>query len=155
MLYGTTLYKDSPYKTLPKNCPNTEFFLSVFSHIWTEHVDLWSKSPYLVQIRENTDQKTSVFGYFSRSEIVDGIYYWHSLCPRKEKYSSLKIIVCDLPLKDESWQVNRIITKETNELWSEHKGMKPLIIFYFTRTPSIYQRKEMQRACQIYISSNR
>ena len=33
------------------------FFWSVFSRIWNEYGDLQSKSPYSVQIRENTDQK--------------------------------------------------------------------------------------------------
>ena len=33
------------------------FFSSLFSHNWTEYRDLRSKSPYSVQIRENTDQK--------------------------------------------------------------------------------------------------
>ena len=35
---------------LRKNCPNTEFFWSVFSRIWTEYGDLRS-------IQENTDHK--------------------------------------------------------------------------------------------------
>ena len=52
-----------------KNCPNTEFFWPVFFHIWDEHGDLRSKSPYSVQIRKNTDQKNPVFGHFSRSMI--------------------------------------------------------------------------------------
>ena len=53
--------------SLRKNCPNTEFFWSVFSCIWTEYRDLRSKFPYSVQIRENADQKNSAFGHFSRS----------------------------------------------------------------------------------------
>ena len=56
--------------TLRKNCPNTEFFWSILSIIWTEHGDVWSKSPYSVQMRENTDQKDSLFGYFSRSDYL-------------------------------------------------------------------------------------
>ena len=55
-------------ETLRKRCPNAEFFWSVFSRIWTEYGDLGRKSPYSVQVRENTDQKMSVFGHFSRSE---------------------------------------------------------------------------------------
>ena len=43
--------------TLYEKCPNTEFFWSVFSRIWTEYGDLLRKSPYSVRIRENTDQK--------------------------------------------------------------------------------------------------
>ena len=35
------------------------FFWSVFSRIWTKYgdLDLFRKSPYSVQMRENTDQK--------------------------------------------------------------------------------------------------
>ena len=33
------------------------FFRTALSHIWNEYGDLKSKSPYSVQIRENTDQK--------------------------------------------------------------------------------------------------
>ena len=43
------------------------FFWSIFSCIWTEYGDLVRKSPYSVRIQENTDQKNSVFGHFSRS----------------------------------------------------------------------------------------
>ena len=42
---------------LRENCQNTEFFWPLFSHILTEYEDLLRKSPYSVQIRENTDQK--------------------------------------------------------------------------------------------------
>ena len=37
------------------------FFWAAFSRIWTEYGDL-------LQIRENTDQKSCVFGHFLRSE---------------------------------------------------------------------------------------
>ena len=50
-----------------KNSPNAEFFWSVCSGNRTEYGDLPSKS---VQIRENTDQKNSVFGHFSQSELI-------------------------------------------------------------------------------------
>ena len=39
------------------------FFWSVFSHIWTEY---WENE----RMRENTDQKNSVFGRFSRSVTI-------------------------------------------------------------------------------------
>ena len=38
-------------------CPYLKFFWSVFSHV-----------PYSVQMRENTDQKNSEYGYFSRTD---------------------------------------------------------------------------------------
>ena len=52
------------------------FFWFLFSHIWTEYGDLRGKSPYSVQIRENTDQKklriwtlfTQRWPYIRRSE---------------------------------------------------------------------------------------
>ena len=42
---------------LREKCPNTELFYSVSFPIRTEYGDLRSKSPYSVQMRENTDQK--------------------------------------------------------------------------------------------------
>ena len=42
---------------LRKKFPNTEFFLVRISCIRTEYGDLLRKSPYLVRIQENTDQK--------------------------------------------------------------------------------------------------
>ena len=57
---------------LREKCPNTEFFLSVFSCIQIEYGDLLRKSPYSVRMQENTDQKKLciVFGHFSRSDEV-------------------------------------------------------------------------------------
>ena len=43
------------------------FFWSVFFCIQTEYGDFQSKSPYLVQMRQHTDQKKSEYGYFLRS----------------------------------------------------------------------------------------
>ena len=39
-------------------------FWSILSRIWTEYGDLRSKSPYSVQIRENTGQKTPYYDTF-------------------------------------------------------------------------------------------
>ena len=49
---------------LCKSCPNAEFYWFIFSHIWTEYGDFRSKSPYSVQIRENTDRKTPYLDTF-------------------------------------------------------------------------------------------
>ena len=69
MLFKCTFY----LATLRANWPNTDFFCfafscSAFSHIWTEYGDLLHKSPYSVQMPENTDKKSSVFGQFFHSE---------------------------------------------------------------------------------------
>ena len=50
-----------------KSVQMRRFSWSVFSYIQTEYVDLLHKSPYLVGIQENTDQKNSIFGHFSYS----------------------------------------------------------------------------------------
>ena len=54
------------------------FFWSIFSCILNEYRDLLRKSSYSVWIQENTDQKNSVFGHFSRSaywlKIIFGLY---------------------------------------------------------------------------------
>ena len=57
---------------LREKCPYSDFFESVFSHIRKKHGELWSISPYLVQMRENTDQKNSEYGHFSRSVLTLG-----------------------------------------------------------------------------------
>ena len=44
------------------------FFWPVFSRIRTEYGEILRISPYSVQMRENTDQKNSVFRHFSRSD---------------------------------------------------------------------------------------
>ena len=56
--------------SLRKKCPYSEFFWSVFSRIRTEYRDLHNKSPYLVRMRENTDQKISEYGYLLRSVCI-------------------------------------------------------------------------------------
>ena len=48
---------------LHEKCPYSEFFWPVFFRIWTEY------SPYSVRMRENTDQKNSEYGHFSRSVV--------------------------------------------------------------------------------------
>ena len=52
---------------LQEKCLYSEFFWSVFSRIRTEYGKIRSISPYSVQIRENTDQKNSEYGHFSRN----------------------------------------------------------------------------------------
>ena len=54
---------------LRKKGPYSDFFWSVFFRIQTEYGELQSISPYSVRMRENTDQKNSEYGHFSRSEI--------------------------------------------------------------------------------------
>ena len=49
---------------LREKYPNTEFFLVRIFLYFIEYGDLRSKSPYSVRIKENTDQKESVFGFF-------------------------------------------------------------------------------------------
>ena len=53
------MFSGTIFWALRKMCPYSELFLFVFSYIRTEYVDLQSKSPYSVQMQENTDQKNS------------------------------------------------------------------------------------------------
>ena len=48
-------------------CAHSEFFWSVFSRIRTEYGDL-CESPYLVRLRENTDEKNSKYRNFNAVE---------------------------------------------------------------------------------------
>ena len=52
---------------LREKCLYSEFFWSVFSRIQTENGEIRGISPYSVRIWENTDQKNSEYGHFSRS----------------------------------------------------------------------------------------
>ena len=53
-------------------CPNKEFLPVRFfvSCIRTEYGDLLRKSPYSVQMQENTEHRNSAFGHFSRSAFI-------------------------------------------------------------------------------------
>ena len=44
-------------QSLREKRPNTELFLVVFFRIWPEYGEMRSISPYLVRMREKTDQK--------------------------------------------------------------------------------------------------
>ena len=46
------------------------FFWSAFSGIRTEYGEIQSIPPYSVRMRENTDRKNSVFGYFSGRVLI-------------------------------------------------------------------------------------
>ena len=61
-------YVKTDNEALPEKCLNTAFFWSVFSRFWTDYGDILRKSLHLVQIRESTNQKISVFRLFSLSE---------------------------------------------------------------------------------------
>ena len=63
------------------------FFWSVFSLIRTKCEQIWSIFLYSVQMRENTDQKNSEYGHFSRTGCLvysawselDILHLWHFL----------------------------------------------------------------------------
>ena len=64
-------------RSLRKKCPYSEFFWSLFSHIRTDYGEILRISPYSVLMRENTDQKNSVFGHFSCSALDDCLVLAH------------------------------------------------------------------------------
>ena len=51
-----------------EKCPYSEFFWSVFSRIRTEYGEISCISPCSARMRENTDNKNSEYGHFSRSD---------------------------------------------------------------------------------------
>ena len=61
--------KQNNKNILREKCPYSEFLWSVFSFIPTEYRDLFSKSPYSVQMRENTNHKNFEYGQFLHSEV--------------------------------------------------------------------------------------
>ena len=56
---------------LREKCPYSKFFWSVFSRIRIEYGEVLRISPYSVQMREDTGQKNSEYGNFSRSDHLD------------------------------------------------------------------------------------
>ena len=54
--------------SLRKKFPYSEFFWSVFSRSQTEYGNFQNKSLYSVQLRDNTDQKSSEYRHFLRSD---------------------------------------------------------------------------------------
>ena len=53
--------------TLREMRPYLELFWSLLSHFLTEYGEMWSISPYLVQMWENTDQSNPEYGHILRS----------------------------------------------------------------------------------------
>ena len=53
--------------SLHEKSPYLECFWSVFSRIWTAYGEILRTFPYSVRVRQNTDQKNSQYGHFSRS----------------------------------------------------------------------------------------
>ena len=55
---------------LRKNCPYSELYWSVLSHIRTDYGEKLRISPYSVRMRENADQNNFKYGHFLRSVVV-------------------------------------------------------------------------------------
>ena len=71
---------------LNKKCLHSAFFWPAFSCIWTEHGDLWNKSPYSVRIREDTDQKSQSKDTFDTA-LVSSFIFLISMYTRKTTIS--------------------------------------------------------------------
>ena len=67
-MYIHTTFVVTNYCPLCEKYPYSEYFWYVFSRIWTEYGEILRISPHSVQMRENTDQKNSEYGHFSRSD---------------------------------------------------------------------------------------
>ena len=59
--FTINLFPSSP---LRKKCPYLELFWSAFSRIWAEYGEIYSISPYSVQMWEYADQNNSEYGKF-------------------------------------------------------------------------------------------
>ena len=77
-------------KQLRENCPYSELFRFEFSSIWTEYGEIWSISPYSLQMRENADRNNSEYRHFLRSgNIVRKDFYKAIILLEKSKFLSL------------------------------------------------------------------
>ena len=54
---------------LREKCTYLELIWSVFSRVWSEYREIRNISPYLVRMREYTDQNNSKFRYLLGSDI--------------------------------------------------------------------------------------
>ena len=73
---------------LHERCLYSKFFWSLFFRIRTEYVDLQSKSPFSVRMRENVGLKNSECGHFSR-----GVRYWKKANVNVNTHHFLQIFV--------------------------------------------------------------
>ena len=80
------------------------FFWSVFFRIWTEYGDLYRKSPYSVQIRENTDwKKLRIWTFFAQCVVIkrrikNPVKYLELFAKIINSFRSLTIITKSLSL---------------------------------------------------------
>ena len=74
-----------------------ELFWSALSRIWTEYGEIRSIFPYSVEMRENTDQNKSEYGYFLRSA-----YLWNTASANRaltpDNYESVMVALAHLRL---------------------------------------------------------
>ena len=56
--------------SLREKFPHSEFFCSIFYHIWTVYKEILQISPYSFRIWKNTDQKNSIYGHFSHRDLT-------------------------------------------------------------------------------------
>ena len=76
----------SPWSRLREKCQYPDFFLVCISPIWAKYGEIRNISPYLVQMRENMDQKNSEYGHFTRSVGVGLLHFrfrYHKPPPHK------------------------------------------------------------------------
>ena len=59
--------------SLREKCPYLELFWSVFSRIRTKYGEIRNISPYSVPMRGNTEQNSSEYGHFLRSDCSNKI----------------------------------------------------------------------------------
>ena len=64
---------------LREKCPHSELFWFPFSLILTEYGEILRISPYSVRMRENADQKNSIYGHYLRSDNNDNLQQFSQL----------------------------------------------------------------------------
>ena len=94
------------FASLHEKCRYSEFFWSVFSRIWTEYWEIVRISPYSVEMRENTDQKTLNTDTFHElcvltcSSVHYSISVYNVTTLKAIKKNSKYCLVCEAPLID-------------------------------------------------------
>ena len=113
--------------SLREKCSYSEFLWSVFSLIRAEYGEIPRMSPYSVRIRENTNQKNSEYGHFSRRASCIQKYF-------------LYVLYRNLPLKK-----HKVLPKTAS---SENTGR--YFVFLAQGTVNVSSKPTIRFACFLY-----
>ena len=91
-LVGYRLLCKTSLISLPKKCPYSSLFWSIFSRIRTEYAEILPISPYSVRMKYNTNQNNPEYGQFLRSVFKSSLEWALSIILKERR--SFQNILC-------------------------------------------------------------